>query len=90
MFHVSPVSCHMSSVMCGVSPVNCYMSLTSTAITTDPLPANSFSMNSRIVYKEQTNIQIRWAIFVHFRAKIINSETTCLSLIVPKEYFFNQ
>ena len=49
---VSYVTCHMSHVKCHVSRVACHLSLTPTATATDPPPANSPIMYSRLVRKE--------------------------------------
>ena len=50
---VSNVRCHMSNVMCHVSPVTCHMSLRPTATATDPPTANSPTIHSRLVCKDQ-------------------------------------
>ena len=51
MCHMSHGRCHMSQVTCCMSPVTYHMSLTAIATTFDPLPANSPTMNYRIVKK---------------------------------------
>ena len=48
-FQVSGVRCHVLCVTCCMSPVTCHMSLTQTATATDPPPANSPSMHSRML-----------------------------------------
>ena len=50
--HVSRITCHVSCVMLLVSHVTCHLSLTPTATATDPPPANSPIMHSRLVGKE--------------------------------------
>ena len=53
MCHVSGVMCHdVSYVTWLVSPVTCHLSLTLTATATDPPPANSPSMYSKLVRKD--------------------------------------
>ena len=49
--HVSCVMCYMSNVTCHVLHVACHMSLTPTAVETDP--ANFHTMNSRMVRNNQ-------------------------------------
>ena len=46
------IMCQVSNVMCYVSDVNCHMSLTPTATATNPPPANSPIMHSRLVRKD--------------------------------------
>ena len=50
---VSPVKCQVSSVRCRKSAVSCQLSVTPTATATDPTPANSPIMHSRLVAKTQ-------------------------------------
>ena len=50
--HTSHVMCHVSCVTCRVSPVTCHLSLLLTATATDPPPANSSIMHSRLVHKD--------------------------------------
>ena len=60
MCHVSCVMCHVSYVACRVSSVTCHLSLTQTATATDPPPANSPFVQSRLVHKDpqiQKNIE---------------------------------
>ena len=54
MCHVSHVTCHVSCVMCRMLRVTCHLSLTPTAIATatDPTPAISPLMHSRLVFKD--------------------------------------
>ena len=51
--HVSHVTCQMSHVKCCMPHVTCHMSLTPTAIATDPPPANSPTLHSRMVCKDK-------------------------------------
>ena len=46
----------VSVVSCLVTPVTCHMSLTQTATATDPSPANSPTMHSRIICKDPKNL----------------------------------
>ena len=55
MCHMSGVTCHMSHVADHLSPVTCHLSLTPTATATDPPPASSPIMHSRLVRKDQKN-----------------------------------
>ena len=48
-YQVLYVRCHVSCVTCRVSPVTFHMSLTPTATATDPPPANSPKMHSRML-----------------------------------------
>ena len=48
---------HMSCATCHVSNVACHLSLTPTATATDPHPANSPSMHSRLVCKDPKKSQ---------------------------------
>ena len=60
MCHVSCVMCHVSYVACRVSSVTCHLSQTQTATATDPPPANSPFVQSRLVHKDpqiQKNIE---------------------------------
>ena len=50
MCHVSCVMCHVSCVLCPVSRVTCHLSLMPTATATDPLPANSLIIHSRLAH----------------------------------------
>ena len=50
---LSPVMCKLSPVICHVSNVTCILSLTPTAIATDPPPAFSATMQIRLVRKDQ-------------------------------------
>ena len=50
--HVSHVTCHVSCVMCHMAHVTCHLSLTPTATATEPPPAYSPIMHSRLVCKE--------------------------------------
>ena len=52
MCQVSFVTCCVSPVICHLSPVTCHLSLTPTVTATDPLPANSFIMHSRLARKD--------------------------------------
>ena len=52
MFCMSHVTCHMSSVTCHMLRVTCHIPLTSTAIATDPLYANSPTRHVRVVRKK--------------------------------------
>ena len=52
MSPVSCVVCHLSPVMCCESPVTCHMSPTPTARATDPSPAKSSTMHSKLVRKD--------------------------------------
>ena len=45
------IICHMSGVACCVLRVTCHLSITPTATATDPPPANSPIMHSRLVAK---------------------------------------
>ena len=47
--YLSPVICHPSPVTFQLSAVICHLSPTATATATDPPPANSPTMNSRLV-----------------------------------------
>ena len=57
--HTSGVRCHLSHAMCN-------MSIKPTATATDPLPANSHTMYSRIGHKEQKIIFFRGPILDYF------------------------
>ena len=50
--HVSHVPCQLSCVMCCMSHVTCHLSLTPTASDTDPPPANSPILQSKLVCKD--------------------------------------
>ena len=54
---VKNVMCRVSRVMCHVSRVTCHLSLTPTATATDPFPANSPIMHSRLVRKKTQKFQ---------------------------------
>ena len=58
MCRVSRAMCHVSRVVCHLSPVTCHLSLTPTATDTDPPPANSPIMHSRLVAKTQKTKKI--------------------------------
>ena len=51
MCHMSHIMCYVSHVTCHLLRVTCLLSLTPTA--SDPLPANTSHMHSRLVCKEQ-------------------------------------
>ena len=51
--HMSCVMCHFSRFTCCMSPGTCQMSLTPTATATEPPPANSPTMDCRLVRKDQ-------------------------------------
>ena len=55
MCHISCVMCHVSNVLCHMSSVHvmCHLSLKPTA--TDPPPANSPTMNSRLILRDPKN-----------------------------------
>ena len=53
MCHMSHVMRHASSVTGHMSPVTCKLSLIPAAKASDPTPANSPSMHSRLVRKDQ-------------------------------------
>ena len=44
---------YWSCVVCHMSPVSCHLSLTPTVTATDPPPANSPTMHSSLVCKDQ-------------------------------------
>ena len=50
--HLSPVTSNLSPVTCHLSPTTWHMSLTPTTTATDPSPANSPTMHSRMVHKD--------------------------------------
>ena len=52
MCHVSLVMCHVSFVACHVSRVTYHVSLTPTATATDPPPANSPIMHTKLLCKD--------------------------------------
>ena len=62
--------CQVQGVMCNVLHVTCHMSLTPTARATDPPPAKSPTMHSRM-----QSTYFGTAILHHFWAKIAKSET---------------
>ena len=98
---VSCVRCHMSGVMCYVcnAPVTCHMFITSTA--TNPPPAFSPSMHSKMLLMILTSIPQQWAAkiktyfffitlsFDNFFAKIVNLETQILLVLFIIKYFCN-
>ena len=53
MCYMSRVTYHMSHVACHLSPVICHLSLAPTATATDPPPANSPIIHSRLARKIQ-------------------------------------
>ena len=55
--HVSCVMCHILCVMCHMSRVSCHLSLAPTGTATDPHPANSPIMHSRLVCKDHKTKQ---------------------------------
>ena len=55
---VSQVRCHVSLVVFRMSPVSCHLSLTPRAIDTDPPPAKSLNMHSRLVHKDPKTLII--------------------------------
>ena len=50
---MSSVTCHLSPDACHLSPVTCHMSLTTTAIATDPPPANFPTNYCKLVRGDQ-------------------------------------
>ena len=50
--HVFCVMCHVSRVMCRVSCLTCHLPLMLTVTATNPPPANSSIMHSRLVCKD--------------------------------------
>ena len=73
---MSFVRCHMSCVMCRMSPVTCHMSLTPTATATDPTPANSPTVLSRMLLRQKCTTSPRkkthWEGQTLCRGRIIN------------------
>ena len=63
--HMSYAPCHMTHVTGRVSPVTCHMSLMSTAIATDPPPANPSNMHRRMLHKDPKKTTL-------FRAAILD------------------
>ena len=55
--HVSCVMCHMSGVTFHLSPITCHLSQTVTATATDPPPAYTPIMHSRLVCKDPQNLK---------------------------------
>ena len=49
---MSFVTCHMSHVTWQMSPVACHLSITPTVTATDPPPAYSPTMHSRLILKD--------------------------------------
>ena len=72
---MSCVKCHVSGVKCHVSTVTCHLSPTPTATSTDPPPANSPIMHSRLVSKEP--------IFFFYQQKYGNSKNQKISRGMP-------
>ena len=60
--HVSCVMCRVSHVVCQPSPVTCHLSLTLTATASDPSPAKSPIIHSRLVRKDPRpkNAKYHW------------------------------
>ena len=52
MCHMSFVTCLVSCVMCHLARITCHLSLTLTVTVTDPPPAISPIMHSRLVFKD--------------------------------------
>ena len=54
---MSFVICHMLCITCCVSPFTCHMPLTLKATVADPPPANSPTMNTRLILKDPKKFQ---------------------------------
>ena len=93
--HISCVMCmcHPSRVTFHISPVTCYLSPTPTATITDPPPANSPTMHSRLVNQDRTQIppknsepkngrKLYKKGVIRFAILAITSSTRCLLVLV--------
>ena len=86
MNHMSHVTCHMSSAICHLSPLTCHLSPTATATATDPHPASSPTMQSKLICQDnhpppQKNIKaFRTAKILSFAILAIRYLTRSLQL----------